>query len=171
MKDGEISHGVYLSHRAALIDYVAPILGSREAAEDIVQDAFLRFVPERIRSVTPEQTLAYLYRIVRNLAFDVLRRRKVETRELAQDVPFWATLRTEATPEENLLLSDNVRSVSRVMADLTPEARIAVEMHRLGGYTLGEVAEHLGISVATAHRHVRGAMMRIAMALDTPDKA
>jgi RNA polymerase sigma-70 factor (ECF subfamily) len=44
-------------------------------------------------------------------------------------------------------------------------------MHRLGGYTLGEVAEHLGISVATAHRHVRGAMMRIAMALDTPDEA
>jgi len=166
MKQGEFGYGVYLTHRAALVDYAAPILGSREAAEDIVQDAFLRFVPERVRSVTPEQTLGYLYRIVRNLAFDVLKRRKIEVRKQERDLPFWTMPRAEATPEENLLLGDEMRCVSRVMADLAPEARIAVEMHRFGGYTLEEVAEHLGISIATAHRYIRGAMMRIAAALD-----
>lgn len=167
MKEGEFRHGIYLSHRAALVDYATPILGSREAAEDIVQDAFLKFVPEKVRTVTPEQTLGYLYRIVRNLAFDVLKRRKIESRDGVRDVPFWALPRAEATPEQHTLFCDEVRCVSRVMADLPIEARIAVEMHRMGGYTLEEVAEHLGISVATAHRHVRVAMVKIAAALET----
>lgn len=34
MKKGEGHYRVYLAHRAALIDYAAPILGSRETAED-----------------------------------------------------------------------------------------------------------------------------------------
>lgn len=167
MKEGEFRRGIYLSHRTALVDYAAPILGSREAAEDIVQDAFLKFAPERVRGAGPEQTLGYLYRIVRNLAFDVLKRRKIETREQTRDVPFWAMPRSEPTPEQQMLLGDEVRCVFRVMADLPIEARIAVEMHRFGGYTLEEVAEHLGISLATAHRHVRLAMVKIATALDS----
>jgi len=38
-------HRLYLQYRPALIEYAAPIVGSREAAEDVVQDAYIRFVP------------------------------------------------------------------------------------------------------------------------------
>ena len=34
---------VYLRHRAELIDYATPIVGDRALAEDVVQDAWLRF--------------------------------------------------------------------------------------------------------------------------------
>ncbi len=166
MEEGDIRHGVYLAHRSALIDYATPILGSREAAEDIVQDAFLRFVPARLQVGSPEQALAYLYRIVRNLSFDVLKRRKVETREANAGVPYWAMPRAEPTPEQSLLLCDQVQMVSDVLASLPVDVRVAVEMHRFGGFTLEQVAAHLGISVTTVHRHVRGAMMKIAAQLD-----
>lgn len=166
MKEGGIRHGVYFTHRAALIDYATPILGSREAAEDIVQDAFLRFAPAKTRIGSPEQTLAYLYRIVRNLAFDVLKHRKVEKREADTGAPFWATPQAEPTPEQALQYGDQVRIVSQVLATLPAEVRVAVEMHRFGGYTLEEVADHLGISVPTAHRHVRSAMLKIASRID-----
>ncbi|GGF71799.1 DNA-directed RNA polymerase sigma-70 factor [Azorhizobium oxalatiphilum] len=160
---------MYLSHRAALIDYATPILGSRDAAEDIVQDAYLRFMPARLQASTPEQTLGFLYRIVRNLAFDVLKRRKVETRETSRDVPFWTEPQATPTPEQQLLLCDQVRIVTEVLAGLTLEARVAVEMHRFGGFTLEQVASHLGISITTAHRHVRSAMLQIAVRLDRDD--
>ncbi|MGU3495078.1 RNA polymerase sigma factor [Xanthobacteraceae bacterium A53D] len=168
MTDADIRHGMYLSHRAALIDYATPILGSRDAAEDIVQDAYLRFMPARLRATSPEQALGFLYRTVRNLAFDVLKRRKVETRDAAQDGPFWLEPQAAPTPEQQLLLCDQVRIVSEVLAGLPLEARVAVEMHRFGGFTLDEVASHLGISITTAHRHVRSAMLKIATRLD-PD--
>jgi len=169
MKEGDVRHGVYLAHRSALIEYATPILGSREAAEDIVQDAYLRFVPARLQAGTPEQALAFLYRIVRNLAFDVLKHRKVERREADRGAPFWAEPQADPTPEQSLLFCDQVRIVSDVLDALPIEARVAVEMHRFGGFTLEEVAGHLGISVATAHRHVRSAMLRIASRLDRDD--
>jgi len=165
MKDGEARHGIYLAHRSALIDYATPILGWREAAEDIVQDAYLRFAPARAGIGSPEQSLAYLYRIVRNLAFDVLKRRKVEKRA-GDDGPFWAVPHAEPTPEQSALFCDQVRIVADVLSSRPIEVRIAVEMHRFGGFTLEEVASHLGISVATAHRHVRSAMLAIAARLD-----
>jgi len=166
MKEGKVRHGVYFAHRSALIEYATPILGSREAAEDIVQDAFLRFSPAKAHIKSPEQTLAYLYRIVRNLAFDVLKRRKVEKREADGAASFWATPRAEPTPEQSLLFCDQVQIVSQVLATLPVEVRVAVEMHRFGGFTLEEVADRLGISVPTAHRHVRSAMLKIAPRLD-----
>lgn len=166
MKEGDARHGIYLAHRSALIDYATPLLGSREAAEDIVQDAYLRFAPARIGIGSPEQSLAYLYRVVRNLAFDMLKRRKVEKRQADGDAPFWAVPHPEPTPEQSVLFCDQVRTVSEALSSMPVEVRVAVEMHRFGGFTLDEVAGHLGISVATAHRHVKSAMLKIAARLD-----
>ena len=165
MTEQDHRQGIFIAHRSALIAYATPILGSREAAVDIVQDAFLKFASAATAG-SPEQMLGYLYRIVRNLAFDVLKRRKVETREQQDGLPFWALPRKEATPEQNALFCEEVQCVTRVMAELPAEMRIAVEMHRFGGHTLEEVASHLGISVSTAHRHVRTVMLRLAGELD-----
>lgn len=165
MIDLETRHEVYLANRTALIAYATRILGSRETAEDIVQDAFLRFAPANTNTGTSGQTLAYLYKIVRNLSFDVLKRQKVETREQQNEPPFWSIPNAVPTPEEVVVASDEVRRISEILNDLPVEVRIALEMHRFGGYTLEEIAAHLDISVATAHRHVRTAMTRVATML------
>ncbi|TKT77662.1 sigma-70 family RNA polymerase sigma factor [Aquamicrobium sp. LC103] len=163
-----LDHELYLANRSALIDYAARILGSRDVAEDIVQDAYLRFRPGQIERESPGQALAYLYRVVRNLCFDLLKRRRVETRA-QEDPPAWTISRELPSPEHSLLYRDGARIAADVLATLDEDIRIAVEMHRLGGYTLEEVASRLGISVATAHRHVRTAMVKIALALDMKD--
>lgn len=159
-------HHIYIAHRSALIDYAARILGCREAAEDIVQEAYLRFTSGRIAGETARQGLAYLYRIVRNMAFDMLKRRKIEQRSSADDAPFWTIPQATETPEQAVLLGDEIRLASQALSSLPEEIRIAVEMYRFGGYTLEAIADRLGISVATAHRHIRTAMMKIAVALD-----
>ena len=166
MKEGGHRHGIFLAHRSALIDYATPILGSREAAEDIVQDAFLRFVPAKARFSSSDQSLAYLYRIVRNLAFDVLKRRKLEIHEAESNAPFWMKPQAEPTPEHAVLYRDQIRVVSQALSELPVQMRIAVEMHRFGGFTLEEIARHLDISVPTAHRHVRKALLMVAARLD-----
>ncbi|TDX82118.1 RNA polymerase sigma-70 factor (ECF subfamily) [Neorhizobium sp. R1-B] len=159
-------HSLYLTHRSALVDYAARILGSREAAEDIVQEAYLRLAPGKMTGESARQTIAYLYRIVRNLSFDVLKRRKIEYRGQANEAPFWTVPQPVQTPEQTVMFCDEVRIASEVLNSLPSEIRTAVEMYRFGGHTLDGIAQHLGISVATAHRHVRTAMMRIATALD-----
>jgi RNA polymerase sigma-70 factor (ECF subfamily) len=162
MKEGDSRYGVYLAHRAALVDYATPILGSRETAEDIVQEAFLKFVPSRARATGPVQPVAYLYRIVRNLSLDFLRRRKTETRQHEDDVPHWGVPHAEPTPEQSVLFCDEIRRITAILAEMPVETRIAVEMHRFGGYGLEEIATQLDVSVATAHRMIHAALVEIA---------
>ena len=160
------TNSLFMGHRTALISYSARILGSRDAAEDIVQEAYLRFGLGNSPAQTARQGLAYLYRIVRNLSLDTVKRRRIEQRAQNEDPPFWIVPRTNETPEQTTMFCDEVRIAQEVLASLPQDIKIAVEMHRHGGCTLEAVAEHLGISVATAHRHVRTAMVKIAIALD-----
>lgn len=82
---------LYLSHRAALLDYAAPIVGCRARAEDVVQEAWLRF-SRQDDSADIRHPASYLYRIVRNLALDQTRRNATEKAqpggdELLADIP------------------------------------------------------------------------------------
>ncbi|MCS4064264.1 MULTISPECIES: sigma factor [Pseudomonas] len=92
----------YLAHRAALLDYAAPIVGCRARAEDVVQEAWLRFSRQQ-DDADIRHPASYLYRIVRNLALDQTRRtatEKAQPRRRAVDrcagqggagSPGWAT--------------------------------------------------------------------------------
>lgn len=58
---------LYLAHRGELLDYASKIVGDRSQAEDVVQEAYLRFDPAAAeRSLSAP--LSYLFRIVRNLS-------------------------------------------------------------------------------------------------------
>ena len=48
-------------------------------------------------------------------------------------------------------------------------SRRALEMHRFGGCTLAEIAGHLNVSLTTAHRLLRDALVRLAREVDNPD--
>lgn len=162
MKGKDARSVIFLAHRAALIEYATPILGSRDTAEDIVQEAFLKFVPPRPTADVPEQPAAYLYRIVRNLSLDLLRRKKLEGRDPLDETFYWAVPRPEASPEQSVLLRDDIRQIAAMLAEMPTETRIAVEMHRFGGHNLQVIAAHLGLSVATVHRMIQTALVDIA---------
>ena len=160
---------LFVEHRGSLVDYATGLVGSRAQAEDLVQEAFIRFAPSQRASAAVEQPLAYLYRIVRNLALDATRRRAVEHRQREGDHTWWMVPATPRTPEQELRYRQNLTKVERVLAGLPKDTRLAVEMHRLGGYTLQEVADHLDGSVATVHRMVRDALLRIGRELAPGD--
>ena len=122
---------LYLAHRSALVDYAAPIVGCRARAEDVVQEAWLRFNGRQDPGLAINNPVGYLYRIVRNLALDLTRSIATERRQ----------------PDGDSLL-----------AQLPERTRMAFEMHRLGGYTLQQIAAALGISVGLTHQLVHDAL-------------
>lgn len=158
---------VYLAHRTALIDYAAPIVGCRARAEDVVQEAWLRFVtlPDRDDVAQP---VGYLYRIVRNLALDWARRLSTERRSVGDHAVVNPAPLTPSA-EHEALYRDQLRVVAETLAGLPARTRIAFEMRRLGGFTLREIAAELGISITLAHQLVREALIRCAERLDEPE--
>lgn len=152
MNDETVSIGIYEAHRPALLKYAYGITGSRSLAEDVVQEAWLRLNDARARKEVREP-LRYLYRIVRNLSVDMLRRDAragvhtgVElehaTRIVAADTP---------SPEQVAIGREDMRRVSEALSELPERQRLAIDMYRLGDYKLREIAERLGVSVSLVH--------------------
>lgn len=155
MPDSEIEP-LYAAHQGALVRYALGILGDSARAEDVVQEAYIRFW-NAARDRLVEEPVAYLYRIVRNLALDTYRQGQRErtamtkTDQLAGLDP---TADTSPTPEHAIQYRDDLDRVTTALAELPERTRIALEMHRLGGCKLREIAAALGISTSLAHKLV-----------------
>ncbi len=146
-----------MANRAALVDAAQPIVGDRSRAEDVVQDAYLKLDQTPAEAV-PDRPLAYLYRMVRNLAIDHARRLTLERRHGAGE-PVPETVATaEPSPEEALVARDTLRRLAEALAELPPRTRTVFEMSRVGGRNAEQIAAALGISVSLVYTLLRDAM-------------
>ncbi|WP_175653170.1 sigma-70 family RNA polymerase sigma factor [Pseudomonas sp. Marseille-P9899] len=149
---------LYLSHRQALVEYASPIVGCRAKAEDVVQEAWLRFNEASTDRIPLPQPVGYLYRIVRNLAFDLNRRLTLENRHPASEDELQGLPSENPSPECEALYSDELQQVENALARLPERSRQAFVMHRLHGMTFKDIALRLGISTSLAHQLVRDAL-------------
>ncbi|WP_421999628.1 sigma-70 family RNA polymerase sigma factor [Reyranella sp.] len=152
MPDESRTLSVFLAHRLRLVDYAQRIVGDHSRAEDVVQEAYLRF-DSASRGRPFDEPLAYLYRIVRNLALDGLRQRTRESRFMipADAADTDRAVDARPSPEAQAAGRSDLVALRAAIAELPPRARLALEFHRLEGQTIKEVAARLGISVGAAH--------------------
>jgi RNA polymerase sigma-70 factor (ECF subfamily) len=115
------------------------VTGSRQEADELMQDAFLR-VWQRWNIV---QSLAnptgYLYRTAMNLAHSRWRRARVAARR-AFEAP------SSRDAFEDVEMREDLR---RAMSELTPRQRVAIVLTELLGYPSAEAAETMGIRAST----------------------
>ncbi|MPY73755.1 MAG: sigma-70 family RNA polymerase sigma factor [Alphaproteobacteria bacterium] len=172
MSENSTALSLFVTHRHALVEYASSIIGSRAQAEDLVQEAWLRF-DAASKGRFLEDAKGYLYRIVRNLALDGRRRMFRENRLITQDSFEQAAAAVPdetPTPETVALYKDEVQCVMKAMAELPERTRIAFEMHRFGGAKLKEIAAFLGISVSLAQLLVTDGAEHCKQRLAKPER-
>lgn len=135
-------------------------LGSRADAEDVVQDAFLRWQSTDVDRV--ESPKAFLTTVVARLSLDQLKeaRRK---REEYFGVWLPEPVMTGASPEENAAMAESLSTAFLfVLESLGPDERVAFLLHDVFGYEYEEIAAMLQTSeancrqlVSRARKHVR----------------
>lgn len=147
---------LYLAHRSELVDYATPIVGDRAQAEDVVQEAWLRFGAAMAARGDGRlaEPLGYLYRIVRNLSVDGRRSLQREQRLMEDEGAVDVEMRADEkpSPEAHALARDELRVLRDAMAELPERTRIILEMHRFGGATIKDIAQRQGVSVGQVHR-------------------
>lgn len=160
---------LFVMQRPALVAYASKLTGDRAQAEDLVQEAWLRF-DQACQGRFFEDAKGYLFRIVRNLAMDSLRRNAREGQVILTDAYEGASelcADETPTPETQALYKDEYARVFEAMAELPERTRIAFEMHRFGGAKLKDIAAYLDISVSLAQmlvvdaaEHCKGRLLR-----------
>ena len=109
------------------------MLSDAEAAEDALQDAFVRLWG-RYQVRSEREAEALLTRTVRNVSIDQLRKRKT--------VPLMADLPEEVGENREALFR---RVEEMVDTELTDLQRLIIRRHEYEGVTLEKIAEELGI--------------------------
>ncbi len=149
---------VFERERPRLIAIATRILGSAGDADDVAQEAWLRFS----HTAGIDDAPAWLTTVVTRLCLDLLRRRR--TRTAAESETMQAE-RGHVDPEADVLLADRVGDAMQLVLDaLVPAERAAFVLHDAFGYSFPEIAAMLGRSDAAvrqlasrARRKVRGA--------------
>lgn len=132
---------------------------SREDADDLIQEAFLRLhLYCRDEEVQKEDAL--LTRIVLNLSVDLHRK---EHRDLYSDEPVecLALIDLSAAPDEDLAASQRLLRAGAVLDALGPRTREIFLMHRLEGYGCSQIATRFGISVSAVEKHIAKAVLAL----------
>jgi len=138
-----------------LCKYVYRYVRSREVAEDLVQEVFLRLW-ERGDELAVRDPLPYLYRAVHNRAIVYLRHQSVHERWQAR-VAVAPVPKAEGANIE-VERAELVRALDRAIADLPERCRQVFTMSREQGLSHAEIARILGLSVKTVESHIWRAM-------------
>jgi len=110
------------------------------SAEDVVQEAFMRL----LREIPPPQSpKAWLYRVVRNLAIDHLRKTGRTTSLANLDLDWFET------PEDSLEMDS--LEITESLRKLSDDVREIVVSKIWGNLTFREIAELTGRPISSVH--------------------
>ncbi|MEQ8719197.1 MAG: SigE family RNA polymerase sigma factor [Acidimicrobiales bacterium] len=154
---------MYREHGSGLVRMVRLFVDDRNAAEDLVQEAFIRLARSAHRIDDHRKAGAYLRSIVLNLARDHNRRGLVSLRHrLPLDD------RT-ASVEDEVVLSEEHAYVVEALRALPARQRDCMILRYYDEFGIDEIAETFGISRNSVKTHLTRAMRALERALAPSD--
>ncbi len=156
---------LYLRYSRQAFGLALRILKSSEAAEDAVQDAFLRFWkqpanydPERGRFAT------WLLSVVHNLCIDQLRRKRQNTVSLDQEETqeHLNYLADGSVPvDEEVWMGMQRRAIEQALGNLPSEQKAVIELAFFKGLTHNEIAAETGQPLGTVKSRIRQGLIKL----------
>ena len=146
---------IYTEYKNELFRFLYVILGETQAAEDALQETFLRAYLHRSKYVEMKREKAWLYQIARNTAYDMLRRRRREfpiEKEQITDV-------LEKTMEQ--VDVDSHFLYMEMMAELKAKEREIVSLKIIAGLTHQEIAKVLHMTTGSVKKRYERALNKL----------
>lgn len=164
LKQGDNSsyETLFKQYYVRFVKFTEAIIGDRQAAEDLVQEAFMKVWLNRSKLVEGLSISNYLYVLVKRAAINFLRDRKFAediSAELGESLPSDHSLESSYNADETLK-----RIVARV--EKLPERRRTVfRLSRGKGMSNKEIAQALNVSEKTVERQITLALQDIRKTL------
>ena len=151
----------YLANEVALKRYLGCFIKSREAADDLAQEAFIRaFAAEGTRII--ESPKAFLFKVAKNLALNELARLSANATQPLGDFEGHEVLTdsSQAAVDDVVDSRERVRLLARAIAALPPQCAKVFILRKMQGLSQKEIAARLNISVRTVENHVATGLSR-----------
>ncbi len=144
MSENNSATAAFEAERDRLRAVAYRMLGSHADAEDVVQEAWLRFSRQ---DGTIDNLAAWLTTVVSRLSLDVLRGRRARPDSLYDEPELTVVFSDDPSLEDEVALADSVGLALLVVLDsLKPAERLAFVLHDLFAVPFDEVGQILGKS-------------------------
>ena len=149
---------IYREHKDSLLTLAYHMLGEMAAAEDVLQDIFVRLVTTSQLQLRGSLR-SYLLKSVLNRARDLQRR--ADVRRSVRDTEVDHTHASDASPAERVLELERAAVVAKALRMIPWQQREVVVLHLFGGLKFREIAELLSIPGNTAQSRYRYALANL----------
>jgi len=160
----------YTQHRAELHAHASRVLKDSIKAEEITQDALIKFMLAAPELESDEHALSYLHRTIENLCIDLFR---AEGRRPNLVVIDDAQAEVEAAWQNNgdhsaaISAAEDAAIIRQALALLSPAERAALVMWEMEGRSTEEIAAELGIKESAVRHTVSRARASLRKVLST----
>lgn len=155
-------------HQEGMYRYALGMVGSGDAAADLVQDSFIRGFTRLGSCQDPDRFGAWVFRILRNQCLDYLKNRRRQTVSLDAAEPFASD---DEDPQSALERAELRGRVTEALAVLPEAQRDAFLMKHLEDLSYEEMAERSGASVSALKMRVMRARDALHSILSERERA
>ncbi len=149
---------VFDAEESPLLRYAHGLVGQRETAEDLVQDAFLKLHHHWDEVTHPR---AWLFRCVRNLALSHIRDHKRET-PIDDDREFQSP---SPDPEQMLGRLEAIGTLQLLVAELHEDDRALIALKYHDGLKYDQISQRTGLSIGNVGYKLHHALKNLADSL------
>jgi RNA polymerase sigma factor (sigma-70 family) len=159
VRDGDVGKlgTLYERHHVALFDYLSRMIGNRTAAEDLLQDVFVRMLKYRGTFRNDGRFESWMFHLARNARADYFRRRAaVELNDDGLDAPIDAP-----GPAHLVERDEQTALLRRALLQLREDRRELIILARYRGMKRDAIAELLGVDVSTVNVRIHRAVKEL----------
>ena len=147
---------VYERHCDAAYSLAYRMCGSRAAAEDVVQEAFLSLWRSNARYDRARGSVrTWVLGIVHNRAIDALRRSVVHDRRRASDEGIEERFEARERTDVEVARRDEAEEIREALRSLPSEQSHVIELAYFGGFTQSEIASMIDAPIGTVKGRMR----------------
>ena len=148
-----------------LRNYANVIINSKEDAEDIIQEVFLKLWNSRSDLDENRSIKTYLYVCTKNSCLNWLKHTKVRSDYARVMATVYESSSAELSPHESLIANDIENDLSIALNELPTQCRKIFELSRFEGLKYHEIASQLNISIKTVETQMSRALVKVRLQL------
>ena len=152
---------IFNEHYEFIRNYIYYLSGDMDVAEDLVQDVFMK-VWERKDTINDQTLKPLLYKISRNLYFNLYKRNTL-------DIRFQNTVENQKeneSPEFVMEMNEFNEKLQKAISDLPEHCRTIFLMSRIDEMKYQEIADRFNISIKAVEKQISKALRLLRENID-----
>ena len=156
---------LFVLYHSKLVQFSTSITHSKESAEEVVSDVFLKIWNTRINLTRIENFHLYVYIVTKNASINcLLRQKKNKAFSLDETVVEFRSIYSD--PEQLMITGEMFRRLSNAINGLPPKCRMIFKLIKEDGLKHKEVAQLLNLSIKTVENQMTIALRKVGQSIN-----